>query len=352
MSEDTMKGRGKHDDAADDCEVMAKAQSADKKQALRISPLFNDAFLMIFGRQDSKHVAGLLANAVLRQAGLDHIGDVRELRADAASAGGIHLRTARTDVLVVSDEGDVVDLEAQSRRTNLNNKMLFYGAKLLCEHTKKGGDDDYNDLPRIIVIALVEGHTVFEGEGFVTTGSFRWGRGDSYMDGSDRVQVVVVELDKIKKCYTANDVESSGSESLAWLYLLADGYRDEVSMGEIMEYFPTIREFAERYNLAMDDPDLRKAYELYEEARLEYNTMLHEDQKEIRRQVMEEVQEMRDAAVRQGRKEGREEGREEGRKEGRREVINRLRELGYSESEIDLIARELRESGSEEADEG
>lgn len=65
MSEGTMKGRGKHDGAVGEREVTTKALSADKKQALRISSLFNDAFLMFFGRQDSKHVTGLLANAVL-----------------------------------------------------------------------------------------------------------------------------------------------------------------------------------------------------------------------------------------------------------------------------------------------
>ena len=54
-----------------------------------------------------------------------------------------------------------------------------------------------------------------------------------------------------------------------------------------------MRESGERYKLAMDDPNLCRAYEPYEETRPEYNTIPHENQKEMRCQAVEEARELR-----------------------------------------------------------
>ncbi len=302
---------------------------------LRISPLFNDAFLWIFGRQDSKEVTRSLVNAVLSRAGIPQIGEVAELRADTASPGGIELRTPRTDVVIVSEEGMLINLEAQRERVNVNNKALFYASKLLCEHTPKGGASNYSALPQVVVIMLVEGWNVFGGDSFLSVGRIRWrhdGGGGTeavgneerdverqpdgeYEDGSDRALYVIVELDKVKKRYTAKQEEVLGDESLAWLYLLAGGYRDDHGMDAMMEQFDTIQEFAERYRLAMGDPELKRAYERYCEARMEYNDMIREGKLWARRQ-----------------------GHDEGIEEGRNDIFKRMRALGYDEDAIAAIA--------------
>ena len=297
------------------------------QEELRISPLFNDVFLRIFGRQDSKSVTRSLVNAVLNGAGLPCIGNIKELRADAASAGGIELRTARTDVLVISEEGTVVDVEAQRQYANVDNKALFYASKLLCEHTPKGGDDRYGNLPQVVVITLLEGHEMFDGDQFVSVGRVRWDRGsEHHVNGSDRIILVAVELDKVRKRYTASDEEVATDESLAWLYLLAEGYRDDREMDEIMEKFQTMQEFADRYKLAMGDPELKRAYDKYLEARMEYNEMVYQDKLVARRDGLEE-----------GRREGRREGLQEGRQEGIDSMVERMRELGYEEDAITSI---------------
>lgn len=309
---------------------------------LRISPLFNDAFLRIFGRQDSKAITRSLVNAVLGRAGLPPIGDVSELRSDAASTGGVALRTARTDVLVVSPEA-VVDLEAERRHANVDNKMLFYASKLMCEHTPKGGDDNYSELPRIVVITLLEGRKLFEGDGFLSVGGIRWSRGNGGMvDGSDRMVLIVVELDKVRKRYTVNDEEITTDESLAWLYLLADGYRDDDEMGVIVERFQTMQEFAERYKLAMGDPKLKRAYDKYIEARMEYNEMVYQDKLQARREGHDEgYADGYDAGRNAGYDEGRNAGYDEGRKDALESMGERLRALGYLENDIDTIIENL-----------
>ena len=133
----------------------------------------------------------------------------------------------------------------------------------------------------------------------------------------------------MKKRYTANDEELATDEALAWLYLLADGYRDDHEMEQVMEQFDTIEEFAKRYKLAMGDPELKRAYERYFEERLEYNDRLHEGQR---------------WAHEQGHKEGRKQGRKQGRKEGLDDVTARMRELGYDEDAIAAVMNGLEES--------
>lgn len=141
---------------------------------LRISPLYNDVFLKIFGSQDSKHVTRSLVNAILRLADIEEIGEVEQISADATRPGGIALRSPRTDVLVVAGEGDQVDLEAERHDVNVNNKHLFYASRLLSEHVRKGDNEDYDEMPRVVAITLLEGRTMFEGKEFVSNGLVRW----------------------------------------------------------------------------------------------------------------------------------------------------------------------------------
>ena len=98
---------------------------------------------------------------------------------------------------------------------------------------------------------------------------------------------------------------------------------DDHGMDAMMEQFDTIQEFAERYRLAMGDPELKRAYERYCEARMEYNDMVREGKLWARRQ---------------GHDEGIEEGRKEGRKEGHNDIFKRMRALGYDEDAISAIA--------------
>ena len=281
----------------------------------RISPLFNDVFLSIFGRPDSKEATHALVNAILTHAGVEAIGEISELHADAVTGSGIKIRTARLDVLVISEDGALVDVEAQRYHANVSNKALFYASKLLTEHMPKGtGGDDYDNIPRIVSITLLEGHEVFEGDVALSVGQVRWDRGDSTVDGTDRMLFLVAELEKIRKRYTANGLDSITDEAEAWLYALANGYRDDKEMNELMSHFPTLREFAERYRMAIDDPEVKRAYDRYVESTLEYNQIVHEAQRK-----------------------GYATGHDEGRKEGRKEVIDRLRELGIDEATIAAI---------------
>ena len=154
----------------------------------------------------------------------------------------------------------------------------------------------------------------------------RWQRDDDTVNGTDRMLFVIAELDKIKTCYTANALDNIKDEGTAWLYALANGYQSDEEMDALMSHFPTLREFAERYRRAIDDPEVKHAYDLYVESTLEYNQIVHDAQRKGFEKGLED-----------GRNKGLEEGRKEGRKEGRQDVINRLRELGIDEATIAAV---------------
>lgn len=59
----------------------------------RFSPLFNDAFLRIFGSSDSAPVTQPLVNAILRAVGMPEIDGIEHISADASLPGGIECKT-------------------------------------------------------------------------------------------------------------------------------------------------------------------------------------------------------------------------------------------------------------------
>ena len=78
-----------------------------------------------------------------------------------------------------------------------------------------------------------------------------------------------------------------------------------------MGSFPPIEEWAAQYGFAIDDPDIKKKYEDYQEAIWEWNSILGE-----------------------GRAEGLAEGRAEGQKEALSAMAAKLKELGVDSNVI------------------
>lgn len=137
-----------------------------------------------------------------------------------------------------------------------------------------------------------------------------WDVGGRAAEGPGNIAVVVAELDKVAARYNGENLdEVLRDEALAWLYLLSRGYEDPEEMSRMVERFPTMDEFAQRYGVAIDDPELKGAYERYWEAELNHRS-----------------------AIRQA--------RDDGFSDGRNALASRLRELGVDEA---LLAKALAE---------
>ena len=291
-----------------------------------IEPLFNSAFIKIFGREESKPLTRGLVNAVLRRIGVEPVAEIERIDAEhTATEGSVECKTPRMDVRVVA-AGKVIDLEAQGYPEDVGTRSLFYGSQLICENTPKGAQ--YRDLPQAIVITLLDAPPVFpDAGGFVHVCRLKWDvDGGVPRDGTDRLLFVVIELSKVREKYNELSGEVLSDELLTWAYLLTNGYRDDLEVEKMTSEVPDIEYFAELYGLAVNDPKVKRAFEDAVSAEREY----HSRQNYYARLEREAIE----RGFAQGEEAGMEKGMEKGMQKGMQKVAARLRELGVDEALI------------------
>ncbi|ACV23451.1 PD-(D/E)XK nuclease family transposase [Slackia heliotrinireducens] len=237
-----------------------------KPRTDRIDPLFNDVFIRLFGKEESRTVTKSLVNAILRAAEIEEIGDIDSISAEHTSFGGsINCRSSRFDVRIVS-ENRHIDLEAERHENEVDNRSLLYASRLLDEAMPKGRID-FMKFPQVIIITLYDADPIVPDEdAFISVSRLKRKVGEHEYDVTDRMLFVLVELRKFRARYNQLTDKVLEDELLSWLYLLTEGYRDERESEAIMEKFPTIEEFAELYGFALGDPKLKQAYDDYESA--------------------------------------------------------------------------------------
>ena len=288
-----------------------------------IDPLFNDAFVHVFGREESKVVTRGLVNSILREVGIEELGEINEIHSEHTDIGeAVGCKGSRFDVLVVADERRyIVDIEAERHSGDIANRALLYGCRIMSTYTQKGMG--YDDLPHVIVMVLLDAQRKLEGDGIVTTASFKWQLGASSVEATDRLQIVLVDLAMARKRYNRAVEVPAGDEMAAWLYALTRGYKEKKGLVSIMEKFPSIEEFAARYNRAVSDPAIIAAYEAEADNWRE---------RESRERWLE-------GERKKAQEEGHKEGLEQGLEQGLELASSVLREQGVEESTIAALRR-------------
>lgn len=107
---------------------------------------------------------------------------------------------------------------------------------------RKGPSGDYEDVPRVVVVMLLDGNMMFPGSAQVVTACrMAWDVDGQGRPGPDNITIVIAELDKVRGRYNEGGIgEMLADESLAWLYLLAAGYEHPEEVELIMSSFPTM----------------------------------------------------------------------------------------------------------------
>ena len=283
-----------------------------------IEPLFNEAFIRIFGMEKSKRLTRSLVNTILESAGIEPIGEIDEITAEHGSPeGGVECKTPRFDVHIVS-ERRLVDLEAQRFPTEVGNRSVYYAANALVAGT--GKIKSYSDLPQAIVITLLDDPAPFpDSEEFVHVCRWFWDVDGQHVAATDRQLLVLVELSKIHERYNELREDVLRDKLLSWAYLITNGFRSESEVRAIMESYPDIEEFAELYGLAVNDPKVVQAYWDAKTAVLEYNN---------RQEYFEKLE-----------REARERGEKEGASDAVELIAERLRSLDVDESIIETAVK-------------
>lgn len=232
------------------------------------------------------------------------------------------------DVRIVA-AGRVVDLEAQNYPQSVDNRSLLYASHLMAAGTAKV--NDYDSIPQVVVITLLNDTPVFpESADFVSVCGLGWHspEGAPIARGTDRLLFVLVELQKVRREHPSIDGSVLADEALAWAYLLTNGYSSEGEIDAIVDEFPDIAEFAERYGMAANDPKVVQAYEDALSAEREYNAR----QKYFARVEREAADRGFERGWAKGRAEGRAEGKAEGRAEEYQRIVGILQQRGVDTS--------------------
>ena len=296
------------------------SQSKQEKDN-RIDPLFNEAFIRIFGRESSRGLTKGLLNSIFERAGIDPLEEIDEISAEHTSVeGSINCKSPRYDVRLLS-ANRAIDLEAQCYPEDVENRSLFYASQLMVANTRRGLKS-YKDIPQVIVVTLLSDEALFpDSDDFVEVAGMCWTPEGQPRDmTSSRMLFVLVELDKVRKRYTELTEEVLGDELLSWAYLLVRGYRDKKDVSEIVGSHHSIEQFAELYGYAVGDPEVVKAYDAYQSAELEYQSR----QDYLARKEREAVE----RGIEKGIEQGIEQGIEKGIEQEKIAVARRLLKMG------------------------
>lgn len=293
-----------------------------QEQLPQIEPLFNDAFIRIFGSKRSYNLTKSLVNSILTDAGLEPVNKIIHIDSEhTLVTGSVECKTPRLDIQILS-AGRIIDLEAQRQSDAIGDRAMLYASQLLSEYSEKG--TAYGDLPQVVVITLLDNVVALpDRKEFITTGKMFWEPGDRI--ASSKIMFILVELEKFRKQYDSLDKNVMSDETLAWFYLLTRGFKSMEETNEIIKNFPSIEEFAELYGYALNDPKIKRAYNDMISAEREYNS----------RQIF--YKRLEEEGFDKGVEHGMEKGIEQGIEQGVERTIAKLRELGADESLIEAL---------------
>lgn len=211
------------------------------------------------------------------------------------------------DVLAKTKDGREIIVEMQRKnKTSFKNRMMYYGASMLHGQLKR--NDAYSKLRPVYVLCFMDfklqhvtDQLLYHYTMMEVNSAERYG---------NQLSVFLFELKRLNK------KEMKGLSPLeSWLYILKN-------MGN---FAGKPEDMGKRYSAVAE---AAKMHDLPDKDKLRYlNDMISE----------EEILDMREATLEEGRAEGREEGREEGRKEQRIEYTKAMLSRGIDVSVISDI---------------
>jgi predicted transposase/invertase (TIGR01784 family) len=202
--------------------------------------------------------------------------------------------------ILMKVNGQRVDLEIQVRdEGDYPERTLFNWARLYSTALQAGGD--YKDLPRTVVISIID-FDLFECKEYYS--EFQALEVKRHTALADKMSLYFFELDKLPQEVATDNMR------LLWLKLFKADTEEELAKIKSMEV-PVMEQAIRAYHQITADPEFRELERLREMAR-------HNEA----------------SALRHARDEGKAEGRAEGKAEGRAEIARKMKNAGRPLNEI------------------
>jgi predicted transposase/invertase (TIGR01784 family) len=257
-----------------------------------IPPLHDVMVAKIFENMASAPAALSLINAVLADAGSEPLEEITSLRCEETLPGAtLSGRGCRLDV-VAKSKNKLVNLEVQ-RETypDMIDRSIFHAGATW--HNSLETAQRYSELPRMIMINLLDFKPLRPKHP-----DFHQPMGIVYLKGeretaSDILYIHNIELQKFRQMTRKGYNKSDPLER--WLYFLIKGYQtiNETETKEVLGMDRGLQQFAEKYNLSLQDPLIQEKYTHHRFAELDYNSnMEFAEEKGILKGKIEGMEEM------------------------------------------------------------
>lgn len=227
-------------------------------EKIKYEPLADSVFNYLFSDRDMNISMQEFIDGVLTDAGDPLIGKVKAIQTQydvKKRVFGAH--GGRLDVRVEAADGSLFDIEVQTYlEPAMNDRSWFYGSNLMSEEFLEG--QTYDKVPKVRVINLLDFVLRRDHPDLLQPISLMYRK--SPAPASDAFRIYNIELPKFRD--TNPTLESvKDDQLLRWLYLLDEGYKSDQEMEVLSNMTEGMRAFAKRYQVSLNDPDLRRMYD-------------------------------------------------------------------------------------------
>ena len=243
-------------------DAMAKNNLNKKKELLK--PKNDIVFQSLFTKNNEKITKAFVEALIGRKVKNIKINVEKELQREKPED-----KLGILDLQLDLDENEKLDVEVQLiEKDNFAERLLYYFSRLYGETVKRS--EDYIKAQRVILIAIVdyEVDITKEIEEFETQWKLRETKNPQLVL-TDKEEIVILELDKVRKAYEKN----KDNKKAQWMLFLDDPNTKEVE--EIMKKNKDIEEAVVTVHEMSEDEKLRRLAFLREKAIM--------DEKAIRR---------------------------------------------------------------------
>ena len=258
----------------------------------RLNPLSYVVFACIFQSKENAGTAMLeFLNAVLEHVGEEPIVEILDMKSEYPLMGErATQKYSRLDVRVKAKSGRLFNVEVQLTKDDMNSRSLFYGGRL--GHGEFASGTPYAKMPTVRVINIVDFY-MLEGSSQVVEPVFMYYKNRPGETATDKFAIYHIQLPAFRKAHPT--LESvAGNLFFAWLYMFDKGYKDENEMEVLSAMTEGLKNFALRYNIAIDDPDLIRLYRMEEDGRRDVISQIYTAAQEAARDA-EKNQKLKDA---------------------------------------------------------
>lgn len=286
-------------------------------------PPSNDLiFSCVFRDMSAANAMLSLVNAIRQDKNKEPFDSIVELKSQYTQLGKTaEHKYGRLDVRAKAMDGSLINIEMQAdSKDDMNQRMTYYAANMISE-LKIG--EMYHSVPKTEMI-------IIEGEKTKANDDGRYHHSYSMRDDEQPHEQVSawVGLHKLSLTTFALNEFDPSNKLHWWLAYLGGKYKDEDFVKEACKVDSGILQFAEKYNLSLNDPDIMDSYSFYKSSQLEFNSGMY-------------------ASEQKGLQEGLQKGLQKGRQDELRDVIISMHKMGMSGFQIKALAHERGMPGDE-----